>query len=205
MREESVGLTLDDIEDRVAGGMASGFQLEHFVIGQNGLTTWGKLKQTMREIAARVNAAVSDATVDIDQQGAYFNARQDARNAEIAWLRNRAEDFHAQLVHENGPLCDVVIERLETEFYVTKLVLQALMEKATSGVVSAGVLEAIVVLPAEITRLALETLSRPATADACIEAVVTGSAQRTIHNELPRLLIEGFNNAESVSEHSRIS
>ena len=138
------------------GSGLSDFQLDTFVIAQNGITPWGSFKQILREIDTRREAIEANKEAKLRSfvlrpWRASYRRRLDDLNrraeSELAHLYERLEAVSEEL----GDLTPERVETLEREYYVARFTLLAQTEIAGNGhgSISAGLLESIAFLPTE--------------------------------------------------------
>lgn len=148
------GLTLTEVTTRFGNDGPSDFQIETFIVDQNGVTLWGKFKQVVAELNARlVNLEnMSEAGQARGEGNAAYEQRRrriSHLEGEIVALTALRNDLWAALVERHGSLEEWTLRTLEAEHYMVTLTRRALLEKSLSGTPTVSTMEAVLAMPPE--------------------------------------------------------
>lgn len=138
------------------------FAMDRFVLAMNGLTTWGILKQSLREVDVRARA-ISEEEARLSRERGLFRTLlrkilgKPSNLSERRVLRLRAErDHFARRALETAgdlgisPEDEIeqrTLDALDAQEYAVRFARLALIEKAANGSISSGTLESILALP----------------------------------------------------------
>lgn len=145
----------------------SAFQIDCFIIAQNGVTPWGAYKQALRELESRWTSLkmlyvkrlvlqdgrrLLEEDVKKDPRILYLEREIEADELEKQ-IKDTEREFRRFLGHAAhlkkmlGELTEEQIEKLEEQEWIGKLRKKAALELVANGHVSEGTLDAILSLP----------------------------------------------------------
>lgn len=99
--------------------------MDHFILGREGLTDWGRFRQALREVAAR-------RTDDPNERP----SQRLRRDRELAHFELRATELGDQLEREHGQLTEGLINSLDEDHWTAKARLMVAMDLLTMGRIS---------------------------------------------------------------------
>lgn len=166
------------------------FQCDRFVLGQNGLTPWGILKQSLREVDGRRASLHQYDRTPRRKRGPYW-ARDRARvETELLHFEKRACEYWGILMQQIGgedKLTPELTWQLDLEFFELRFARMALLEKASAGLVTSGTLDAILSLPRESGRRLMKLIASVDSPPAAIEAAFSEHFPVMVQAGTPRL------------------
>lgn len=149
----------------------SAFQIDCFIISQNGVTPWGAYKQILRELDSRwislkrhyvrrmvlqdeLAQGVQDALIVQDPRITRVEKliASDELERQIKDTEREFKRFLGHAIHLKatlGELTEEQIEKLEEQEWIAKLRKKAALEIVSTGCVSEGTLDAILSMPQE--------------------------------------------------------